>query len=318
MVGVRRARGVFARFFDGARLSRCGAITGIGRNRVSGWRRAFTWRWGGYFALAVVFAILCVSLGTWQVGRRDEALQEVNRVQANFDAEPVPIGHALPQLNAFDRSQKWLRVRMSGSYLSDAQLLVRNRPLDGHPGFEVLSPFRIDDGTVFVVDRGWLATGSRDDVPDAVPLPPEGRVTVVARLKAGEPQLPNRSAPEGQIATIELANIRDRINAPTYTEAYGLLDSEDPAPTERPIAVVKPVPDEGVHLSYAFQWFLFSALGFFGLGYALLQEFRVVTPRDSARSAPNHVVSRRRPARRSDADVEDELLGSQASAMREK
>ena len=43
---------------------------------------------------------------------------------------------------------------LTGRYLLDEQVLVRNRPLNGQPGFEVLNPLLLDDGTVFVVDRG--------------------------------------------------------------------------------------------------------------------------------------------------------------------
>jgi cytochrome oxidase assembly protein ShyY1 len=281
------------------------------------WRRAFSWRSGAYFALALVFAAICVSLGTWQLGRRDEALQEISHVQANFDREPVEIHRALPRLDSFDGSQKWLPVMVSGSYIADAELLVRNRSLNGHPGFRVLAPFRIDDGSVFVVDRGWLPTGSKDDIPDSVPQLPPGRVTVIARLKAGEPSL-NRTAPEGQIPTIELASVRDRIKEPTYTAAYGLLDTENPAPANRPTEVDKPTADEGPHLSYAFQWFLFGALGFVGFGYALREEGRAANAGDPAELERAGKRESRRSSRRSDAEIEDEILGVRSAPTREK
>ena len=281
------------------------------------WRRAFSWRWGAYFALALVFAAICVSLGAWQLGRRDEALQEISRVQANFDGEPVDIHRALPRRDSFDGSQKWLPVTVNGSYIADAALLVRNRSLNGHPGFRVLAPFRIDDGSVFVVDRGWLPTGPKDDVPGEVPQPPLGRVTVVARLNAGEPSM-NRSAPEGQIPTIELARIQDLIKEPTYTAAYGHLDTENPAPASRPEVVGKPTADEGTHLSYAFQWFLFGVLGFVGFGYALRDEGRAATAGGSAGLARGDERRKQPASRRSDAEIEDEILGVRSVATREK
>ena len=37
---------------------------------------------------------------------------------------------------------------------------MRNRPFEGSSGFEVITPFRLDDGTVFMVDRGWIAQDS--------------------------------------------------------------------------------------------------------------------------------------------------------------
>ncbi|MFC6355571.1 SURF1 family cytochrome oxidase biogenesis protein [Luethyella okanaganae] len=276
---------------------------------MSGWRFAFSRRWAGYLALTVLFAIVCASLGVWQLARRAEATSEIERVQANWSAEPAPVEQALPRLDSFDESQKWLPVTMTGRYRTVDQLLVRNRPLGGSPGFEVLTPLELADGTVFVVDRGWLPVGSRQDSPDIVPDPPSGEVTVVARLKAGEPTLAGRSASGNQIATIQLDDIAGRLDGSTYTGAYGLLDTEDPAPAERPIAVTRPVEDEGPHLSYAFQWFVFALLGFVGLGWALRQEYRAVNADDPAEQQRAAARERRKELRtRSDADIEDDIL----------
>lgn len=276
---------------------------------MTGWRFAFTRRWAGYLALTVVFAIVCVSLGFWQLARRAEARAEIDRVEANWDSAPMPIDDVLPELDSFDADDKWMPVELTGRYLADEQLLARNRPLDGTTGFDVLVPFELADGTIFIVDRGWVPTGNEQDAPDAVPPPPTGDVTVVARLKAGEPTVLGRSAPEGQVATINLPEIATLLDAPTYTGAYGLLVTEDPT-TERPVAAEKPYPDEGPHLSYAFQWFVFALLGFIGLGFALRQEYRAVnaaTPAEREHAAVRAAKAARR--ERSDAEIEDELLG---------
>ena len=274
-----------------------------------GWRFAFTRRWAGYLALTVVFAIVCVSLGFWQLARRAEARAEIDRVETNWDSAPVPIGDVLPELDTFDADDKWAPVELTGRYLVDEQLLARNRPLNDTTGFEVLVPFELADGTIFIVDRGWVPTGNDQDAPDDVPPPPTGEVTVVARLKAGEPTVIGRSAPDGQVATINLPEIAELLEAPTYTGAYGLLVNEDPA-VARPVAASKPYPDEGPHLSYAFQWFVFALLGFIGLGFALRQEYRAINadaPQERERAAARAARAARK--ERSDADIEDELLG---------
>lgn len=274
-----------------------------------GWKFAFSRRWAGYLALTILFAIICSGLGMWQLARRAEALAEINKVDSNFDSAPVPVAEALPKLDAFDESRKWEPVVMTGRYLAEDELLVRNRPLDANPGFEVLTPLSQADGTVFIIDRGWVPTGDNHDAPDSVPAAPEGQVTVVARLKAGEPSLAGRTASGNQIATINLHDIAKRLGTPTYTGAYGLMATEDPAPAERPVAVTRPVTDEGPHLSYAFQWFVFGLLAFIGLGWAVRQEYRSVNiddPDERQRAAER---SRRQAARpRSDAEVEDAVL----------
>jgi cytochrome oxidase assembly protein ShyY1 len=273
-----------------------------------GWRFLTSRRWAGYLALTVVFALVCVLLGFWQLARRDDALAENNRVAANYDADPRPVHEVLPDLDSFDAEDKWATVSLRGEYLESEQLLVRNRPMGGQPGFEQLVPFQLDNGDVFVVDRGWLPTGQLQDRPDSVPAPPTGEVTVVARLKAGEPKLDGRSAAPGEIPSIDLPTIADSLRLPTYTGAYGALDSETPSADTGALGS-RPPEDEGPHLSYAFQWFVFALLGFGGLGYAARQEYRSLNeddPDERERAAARE--RRRRAKEKSDSEIEDELI----------
>jgi cytochrome oxidase assembly protein ShyY1 len=227
----------------------------------------------------------------------------IERVEVNYDATPVAVDDALPSLDAWTEDDEWLPVELTGHYLVDDQLLVRNRPYQGASGFEVLVPFQLDDGRVFVVDRGWVPVGSSIEAPDEVPAPPDGDVSVVARLKPGEPTLLGRTAPEGQLATIHLPSVAELVGDDTYIGAYGLLASEDPAPATRPAPALKPEADEGPHLSYALQWIAFGILAFIGLYWAFRRERRIAAlPVDEQEAARN-------PRRRSvDTDVEDAIL----------
>ncbi|GAA3583722.1 SURF1 family protein [Klugiella xanthotipulae] len=283
---------------------------------TTGWRFLLSKRWGGYVALLIVFTIVCVLLAQWQFNRRADARAEIARIDGNYDATPVLLTDALPTLDAYnDEDQKWSTVEITGHYLSDDQVLVRNRPLNGSPGFEVLVPFQLANGNVFVIDRGWLPTGSSNgaekNAPDVVPEAPTGTVEVIARLKAGEPTLPGRRSVDGQIATIHLPDMATRIGLPTYTEAYGLLVSENPAPKTAPTLAPKPERDEGPHLSYALQWYVFAVMGFIGLGYGARQEYRQVNVSDLREQERARIRDDKKSRRRkSDADIEDALLDS--------
>ena len=276
---------------------------------MSNWRFVISKRWFGYLAVAVVFAVVCVLLSNWQVSRLEEKRLENSRVLDNYENDPIALNDALVTPEAWQDDQEWTPVQMTGSYLVDEQVLVRNRPRNGQPGFEVLTPLQLTDGSVFVIDRGWLPTGNAQDLPDVVPAPPTGEVTVTARLKPGEPALPGRSAAEGQIATVELSQFADRIDAPVYTRAYGLMASETPPPAEdRPLPAFKPELDEGSHLSYALQWIVFGLLGFAFLGYAIREEYRHLNADDPEEQARAAERERKRVARRTDSDVEDDIL----------
>lgn len=253
-------------------------------------------RWGGYVALTVAFAIACGALSVWQWSRRAEAVERIDRIEANYDAPVGSLGDLLPELGEVAVEAEWHPVALRGEYLSDEQLLVRNRPRNGLAGYEVLVPLRLDDGRVFVVDRGWIPAGDDLEAPDAVPSAPTGEVEVVVRLRSGEPEIAGRTAPEGQLATIHLPSVAELLDAPTYAGMYGLLVSEDPAPAEAPLPAFKPSLDEGSHLSYALQWIAFGVLAFVGLAWAVRRERKI-----AAGEAPMK-------RRERDAEYEDALL----------
>jgi len=272
-------------------------------------RLALTRRWLGYLAMAIVFSIVCIGLSKWQVDRTNEARSANQLVERNFNSSPTPLADVVKTRSSFAADQEWKQVSLSGTYLMKDQLLVRNRPLDGNPGFEVLTPLKLADGSVFVVDRGYVPTGNDQDAPDSVPAPASGVVSVVVRLQKGEPTLDGRSAGSGQIATIHLPTVAKLVKLPTYTGAYGLMVSESPAAATRPVAEEAPTLDEGLHISYAIQWVLFGIMAFLGLAYAIRQEYRIRNADDPEEREKAKERERRKQAKpRSDAEIEDELL----------
>jgi cytochrome oxidase assembly protein ShyY1 len=238
------------------------------------YRFLFSSKWLGYLLVAAIFAAACVWLGRWQMDRRTETLAEINRVTSNYSATPVPFTEVREQFSTLDPEREWTQVELRGSYDASGQRIVRNRPLNGQPGYEVVVPFKVDSGETVVIDRGWLPIGNNTPGrPDSIPAPPQGQVMVVARLKPAEPAL-QRGAPDGQLASIDLAAYAAQLGYPVLTGAYGQLASESPSVPDMPFAFPKPATEEGTHLSYSLQWFAFGVLMFIGFGYAARQQAR--------------------------------------------
>ena len=143
-------------------------------------------RWSGYVAVAVLFAIACAFLSHWQFERNESRAAELELVDDNYDAVPVDLEDLVPEGSTLDPEDEWHPVVMTGEYLPTDQLLVRNRPHGGTAAFEVLVPFRLEDGRILIVDRGWVPPGESSREPDAVAAPPEGTVEVTVRLRPGE------------------------------------------------------------------------------------------------------------------------------------
>ncbi len=285
------------------------------------WRFAFNRRWLTYLIMAVVFALACVLLSRWQFSRNEQTQTESRLVNGNYSAAPVALDDLLKTRGSYSPGMTWRRVEMDGTYDTSKQLLVRDRSLGSNPGFEVLTPLKLANGSYFIVDRGWVSIGTKREYPDYIPQAPGGTVHVVARLQGSETVLPGRTAPSGEISEINLPKVASGLSGATYTGAYGLLSSETPAPPERPVAASKPVVDPGPFLSYAFQWILFALFAFAGLAWALRQEYRIRNaddPDEVERAEERAVRARKRAP--SDADIEDAQIAqsnSESEAVRE-
>ena len=259
-------------------------------------------RWTGWFLVACTFALACVGLASWQIERRSEAVSKIERIASNYDLEKISFEEVSSLSGDSVVTYEWRKVELSGNYLADDTLLVRNRAIAGQPGFVQLVPFLLESGEIVVVERGWIAADS-DLNPSNTFLPSESLKTLVARVRLGEP-IPNRESPSGQVTSINLPEIKQLISLDVEQVFYLRMVSESPAESSYPQPISRPVLDEGNHLSYAVQWIIFAVMGFFALFWAIRQEqeFRRME-RD-----PTYVPRSLRRKANADSSVEDEIL----------
>lgn len=275
-----------------------------------GWRFLLSRRWLGYFALLIIFAIACVWLGNWQFERRAQARAEIARIDANYDAEAVPLAEAVPELDSFDEdAHKWQPVELHGAYTGEVYL-ARNRPGPNGVGSNLIQPFQNNDGTIIFIDRGWVPISGTDEIPADLPVADAGETIVTARLRAGEPEITGRTSAGNSVASINLPELA-RLNSTSdssYTGAYGRLIEESPA-SETGIPAERPERDEGPHLSYALQWYVFILIAGIGVGYAARQEYRGLNAEgESVKREDQRRAERKERRGLSDAEEEDALL----------
>ncbi|WP_308491113.1 SURF1 family cytochrome oxidase biogenesis protein [Microbacterium terrisoli] len=286
-------------------------------------------RWTAYVGVAIVFAIACAFLSNWQLSKNSERTDQLQLIATNYDATPVALGDLLTPGQTLPAGDKWRPVTLTGTYLGDQQLLVRNRIHAGTAAYEMIVPLRTAEGRVFLVDRGWEPPGNRQPTPDVIPAAPSGTVEVVVRLLPGE-NLPSagKNAPAGQVPSINLPLIAQKIGgadgAALDRGAYGQLVSENPAPATAPRGFDAPSADPGPFLSYGIQWILFAVMGFVFIWYVIRSERRIrredredaaeiealaaTDPEAAARLAAERVAERThsRTKLRADRDSEDE------------
>ncbi len=210
----------------------------------------------------LVVAATCVFLGRWQYHRYQSKSSAEHHLEANYNGTPVPLRSALPTSGTTPGEDlQWRQVTVTGTYDAAHLVLARNRPLDGTYGYEVIVPLVYPGGTVFV-DRGWIENGRTAVAPDSVPATPTGKVTVIGWIKAGEPNL-DRAPVRGQIASINLPELRTMTAQPHADSAYLLMRHEQAPNLPKTSPAQLPKPDPGgyawINFSYAYQWW-FGAL----------------------------------------------------------
>lgn len=279
-----------------------------------GWSFLRSRRWLGYYAILIVFCSICIWLADWQFDRRADARAEIARIEQNYDAPTIPLEEAVPDPEKFDEAAlKWQTATVRGEYLGDP-FLARNRPSSEGVGSNLLQALLTEQGLVFVVDRGWVPVTGNEAGEDEtwlsyVPAAPTGLVEVDVRLRASEAQVTGRLSQGSTVASInvpEIARIGDFDEA--YTAAYGMLVREAP---EAETGVLPPPPerDEGPHLSYALQWYVFILIAAFGIVYAAVQEHRALNAGGEADIRQKRRAAARKARRRmTDEEEEDALL----------
>lgn len=265
---------------------------------------ATSWkRWLAWLLLAVLFATACVFLAIWQLDRRDELVSKIQRMVNNYDSVAIEFS----QISSLSESDvveyEWHPISLTGSYQIQDELLVRNRPIAGQPGFLQLVPFRLQTGELLIIERGWIQADS-SLAPSATLTPGSEPRTITARVRLGE-LTPNRQSPAGQVTSINLQDIQNLIAQDLETNFYLRLTSEPASELAIPQPLGKPLLDEGNHLSYAVQWILFALMGFYALYWAIRQEneYRRIE------IDPNYVPRKRKKKRSEvDSEAEDSLL----------
>ena len=251
----------------------------------------------GWLALITVvlgFAVACYTLlAPWQFGREAERDAEQQAIDTSYRTPPVPLSEVSAPGTGVRPENEWRQVSVSGSYLPDAEVLVRLRVHDGQPAFEVLTPLRTDDGRLLLVDRGFAVVQTGATVP-AYPAPPAGPVTLSGRLRVDETDPQQRAvfASDGH-QQLYAADSRLLATATGLALEPGRLQLAAGQPG---VLVPVPVaPNTGAapftNFSYALQWLTFGAIALFALVYFVRLEMLQRRP-GAGRAAGRSAVRR--------------------------
>jgi len=220
----------------------------------------------GMTILTLVGVLLFAQLGRWQWHRAEEK----RALAAAFAAGAADFSSGLGRRSTADLP-RYTQLRVHGQYEAAHQFLLDNMTHAGRAGYQVLTPLRLDDGRLLLVNRGWVPLpGERRDVLPDVSVTDSGEINIggridtlpVAGLALGQappgtdPVWPKRTSfptmAQLSQALGQSLELRQLLLSPGETQGY-LRDWHDASvgfPPER-------------HIGYAVQWWGLGALSLF-------------------------------------------------------
>ena len=248
-------------------------------------------RWLGFHLLVLVGIIAFINFGLWQLDRLEQRRDFNAIVSARIDQPPVGIETILAEMAALATEPgddpaaavEWRSVDAAGSYLIDEELIVVNRSQGGRAGDNVVTPMVLADGSILLVNRGFVPLGLEIPSPFADTADVRGIVRVSEQRRRGQLSDPA----EGRLREIQRIDI-DRLSAqlpaavlPFYID---LTASRPPQAGVFPEPVIRPDLSEGPHLSYAAQWFIFATA--VAIGWVLAVRYSITKRRRELSAAP--------------------------------
>ena len=238
----------------------------------------------GFAIVAIVATAAFVRLGAWQLDRLVER-RALNVERAALAAlPPLELSGTTP-IPPTD-SLLWRRVRFTGTWNYDDEIVIRGRAALGSPGVHLVTPLRLEGGPEVLVLRGWLpaADGLSADFKSALPPPGDSEpltTVVTGRVYPGEPSsaIPPRFTRFETGVHLVLGSLD--LEAAAHDLKGPLLDAwvlPDPPGESGERSVPRPVepapPSDGPHLMYAIQWFGFAAIALAGATLYLISRRR--------------------------------------------
>lgn len=226
----------------------------------------------GASLLAVILVALCIQGARWQFDRHEIRHAKNDLIRANI-VKPS-ISESDLALHKTDEVA-WRTISITGRFIPDTEILLRNRYHEGQYGFGVITLFQSSSNKKYWVDRGWVIAGKDALTPPKVSPVNSDLIMIEARVRAEklESQISGTVfAVPGIDGSSQLArwnNEKSIITEPFY---FDLIESSKSEFIPK-VPASLPELSDGPHLAYSVQWMLFAGLVLFGL-YLVVREER--------------------------------------------
>jgi len=111
--------------------------------------------------LLIVYVMF--TLGQWQYEKGEYISNQQNKINERRYLPPV----SMEELPHEQEDRIFVPVIVRGVFDTEHHFYFDNRIVNGFAGYDIFTPFRMDDGNTVLVNRGWLKQGrTRQDMPE--------------------------------------------------------------------------------------------------------------------------------------------------------
>jgi surfeit locus 1 family protein len=200
---------------------------------------------------AALMFVLLLGLGTWQVERLQWKENLIATINARAHEAPVDV---LSLTKTQDLT--YLPAKASGAFLNDHAFYLLALSLKGEGGYHILTPLKLEDDRIMLVDRGWVPYDHKTNY-----LEPSGLVSITGVLRAPEHhmfQTPNDPAHNNWYG-IDLAAMSQAAGIPFFFP-YVLEIDASPEKGSYPIGGQTRVTLPNNHFGYALTWYALALI----------------------------------------------------------
>lgn len=233
-------------------------MTDAGKSTEQGRKRFRPTFWATVFTIPSL--VILLALGTWQVQRLHWKEGEIAKRQERSQGPGIALPASFPDPDGIE----FTRVALKGSFLHDEEFYLGARTENGRVGLNIVTPFLLEDGRIFLVNRGWVPQEMRDPASRAGgQLAGPLEIDVLLRTdgwKGVDFAKPPNKPEERFYFWLDLPVMAEGVTAgPIITAVYGDAVASE-IPGGLPIGGQTRITLKNDHLEYAITWYSFAVV----------------------------------------------------------
>jgi surfeit locus 1 family protein len=207
-------------------------------------------------SLTVLGVSLLLFLGTWQLQRLQWKTDLIQTIEKRLSEPETPFSTLKAKTGEKHKDYEFQKTYFEGHYLHQRELKWMSKSKDGKIGVHLVTPFMIKDGSLIIVDRGWVPLDGFNEVSR-----PEGPLTIHGYLRTASDQnffTPRNNYHLKEIYSIKPDEIAKALDL-TVLPFYITLTSEK-LEKKYPLVANFSFSLRNFHFQYAITWYVLAII----------------------------------------------------------